>query len=86
MVTVFSPESKVCSLPTMLFLVEMWMQTAPQSHVLTAVCGDFELLHAANYGHGYALLLCVYQEQMDNGYGSLTLRSCQGVCRRSQNL
>lgn len=57
----------------MLFLVAIWMQTVPESHVLTAVCGDFELLHAANYSHGYALMLCVYEEQMDNGFDSLTL-------------
>lgn len=57
----------------MLFLVAIWMQTVPESHVLTAVCGDFELLHAANYSHGYALMLRVYEEQMDIGFDSLTL-------------
>lgn len=56
----------------MLFLVAIWMQTVPESHVPTAVCGDFELLHVANYSHGYALMLCVYEEQMDNGFDSLT--------------
>lgn len=73
MVTVFGPESKVCSVPTKLFLVAIWLQAVPESHVPTAVCGDFELLHAANYSHGCALMLCVYEEQMDNGFDSLTL-------------
>lgn len=69
------------------------MQTAPESHVPTAVCGDFELLHAANYSYSYALMLCVYEEQMDNGFDSLTVtrycaskRSGQGACPRRQKL
>lgn len=48
------------------------MQTVPESHVSTSVCGDFEPLHAANYSH--ALMLCVYEEQMDNGFDSQTVR------------
>lgn len=48
------------------------MQTVPESHVSTAVCGDFEPLHAANYSHG--LMLCVYEEQMDSGFDNQTVR------------
>lgn len=48
------------------------MQTVPESHVSTAVCGDFELPHAANYSRGYALMLYVCEEQMDNGFDSLS--------------
>ncbi len=48
------------------------MHTVPESHVLTAVCGDFELHHAANYSHGYTLVPCDYEQQIDSGFDSLT--------------
>lgn len=59
------------------------MQTVPESHVSTAICGDVELLHAANYSHGYALVLCVYEEQMDNGFDSVTLWHITAPAKRS---